>query len=526
MTPNKVCVLGNSGCSWKIAADLAAAGVDVLAAIREDEPLAQGPAVLEACGPRLTFLNRARLLAAAGGIGQFNLTFSAAGAEVRQTTAALVIAEAEERPPAFDRYGLKPAAGVISLSALAAGPAPAVKQALFLNGLADEGLPVTAAEVMTAALRLQAGPGARSIVLTRNLKVAGDGIEALSQEARAAGVVFFKFNRTTPAIRQDENGRVRAEFVDELTGETYSLAPDLTVVDEGFRPSAYTVELGRILGIESDGRGFIQTDNVRRLGVFTNRRGVLVAGGSRAGGQDPAAEAAGAALEALAALAEGPPPADQSALIDPGHCIRCLTCFRICPHRAVALNGRPAVLPAACERCGLCAAECPRGAIHMPGMAREEILRLLDSPKPAASPRIVAFCCRQSALLAGREAERRTKDPNAALTLVEIPCAGALPMEQILAAFNRGAEGVLVLTCHEDLCRSSVGNRFARARVEQAMAFMARAGLPPQRLVYRTLAANMAHEFGNIVAELDRSLLALRAGENAAAPVGHSTSNP
>ena len=263
-----------------------------------------------------------------------------------------------------------------------------LKHAAFLNGLVAESHPLIAGEIMRAALRLQTEHQVQCTILTRNLKVAGDGLEALSREARSAGVLFFKFTTSTPAIRQDPDGRVQMAFIDELTGQEFALAPDLVVLDETLAPSAYAVELGRILGLESDPVGFVQGDNVHRLTALTNRRGVVVAGPSRGIGLDPAVEASNAVLEALGAAASTADGPSQSAEIESGRCIRCLTCLRVCPYRAVLLNTRPTILPAACERCGLCAAECPREAIRIPGLERNDLRALITSarrPEPRHS---------------------------------------------------------------------------------------------------------------------------------------------
>jgi coenzyme F420-reducing hydrogenase delta subunit/NAD-dependent dihydropyrimidine dehydrogenase PreA subunit len=506
MAPAPVLILGNSECSWRIAAQLAAAGVPVAAAMREAAPSAAGAAVLAACGAGIETLAGARLLALAGGAGGFTAAFAAAGRRVHRAASAVVVAEEGRREPLFSAYGLAPSASVVPISAFDPRRPPAgASAALFLSGLAGESEPAMAAEMMAAALALQRQGGVQSIVLAGNLKVAADGVETLSQEARAAGVLFFKFQRTRPRFQIRGDGGLEVAFTDELIGEPFTAAPGLTVVDEAFRPPAGAAELAAALGIETDAAGFLQADNVRREPLFTNRRAVFVAGGSRAGGLDPGAEAAAAAIEILAALGAGAGPPGASAAIDPGRCIRCLTCLRICPHRAVALNGRPAILPAACERCGLCAAECPRGAIALAGMEAHALGdRLAAWPASGRRPRIAAFCCRKSALIAAREAAACGGPP--AVEVIEVPCAGALPTEWILAAFNRGADGVLVLACHEELCHSAVGNRFARARAEAAAARLAPAGVPPGRLAYRTLAANMAAGFEAVVAEFSRSL--------------------
>ena len=514
MANTRVCILGNNACAWKIADTLSEAGVEVILATRDESP--QPPRVCRVAGsPAQEVLCGTRLASCRGGIGQFDLAFSRNGTEVRRTVSTVVIAESDERRPNHALYGLTPGAGVAPLSGLPEdGSRPPtngtpLKHAAFLNGLIAESHPLIAGEIMHAALRLQTEHQVQCTVLTRNLKVAGDGLEALSRAARSAGVLFFKFTTSTPAIRQDPAGRVQVTFIDELTGREFALAPDLVVLDETLAPSAYAVEIGRVLGLESDPVGFIQGDNVHRLTALTNRRGVVVAGPSRGIGLDPAVEASNAVLEALGAAASTGGGPSQSAEIESGRCIRCLTCFRVCPYRAVLLNSRPTILPAACERCGICAAECPREAIRIPGLERNELRALITSgQKREALPYVVAFCCRRSAGFAAKAAVDAGKSWAAVVNLIEVPCAGSVTPEFILSAFSLGADGVLVLTCHEDNCHSRQGNRFARTRADQASAFLKQCGADATRLVFKTLAANMETELDIILSEFSATLRA------------------
>jgi coenzyme F420-reducing hydrogenase delta subunit len=168
------------------------------------------------------------------------------------------------------------------------------------------------------------------------------------------------------------------------------------------------------------------------------------------------------------------------------------------------------VLPAACERCGICAAECPRGAIHIPGLEPHELLAEIT---PAASgadgdaPRLIAFCCSRSAALAAKSAEAFDRN---GLTVVEVPCAGSLSPQMLLEPFGRGAEGVLVMTCHEDNCHSREGRGFAHRRSEQTAAFLGLSGIGADRIKITSLAANMPSEFTETLADFRRTLLALR----------------
>jgi coenzyme F420-reducing hydrogenase delta subunit/Pyruvate/2-oxoacid:ferredoxin oxidoreductase delta subunit len=517
MTAQTICVFGNTACAWDIAARLGKAGLEVTLAA-PGEACAPPAGSRPSGAPPIQTLPGVRLDACRGGPGHFDLTFSGGKSAQRITAAALVVAEADERRPNFAPYQLERGPAVLSLSDLhqlgCRPPASGAARRLvvFLSGLATENQPLIAGEVMAAALTLQTQEGAQCAVLTGNLKVAAEGLEALAREARAAGVLFFKFADTLPAFHTGEDGRVRVRFVDDPTGEAFSLTPDLVVVDETVRPSGEAVALGRILGLESDPAGFIQAENVRRLPTFTNRRGVVVAGPARAFGPDPAVEASNAVLDVLESLSTGT-AGGPAAEIEPGRCIRCLTCFRLCPYGAVALDERPRVVPAACERCGICAAECPREAIRIPGLERRDLHALIASGRPAdpgGVPHIVAFACARSSGPAARAAADAGRGWDASLNLVEVPCAGGLSTEVILSAFGRGADGVLVLTCHEDNCHSRHGNRLAWRRVDQAGAFLDRTGIGSGRLALKTLAANMPTELSAIVTEFSQTLTGLR----------------
>jgi coenzyme F420-reducing hydrogenase delta subunit/NAD-dependent dihydropyrimidine dehydrogenase PreA subunit len=517
MTTQRICVFGSTACAWEIAGRLRQANLAVTLA-----------AAAEACDPRpgdrwaaegaaIETVSGVRLESCSGGPGRFELAFAGGASRSRLTAAALVVAEADERRPNFAPYGLERGPAVLALSDLTEqGWRPqagrtAWRQVVFLNGLHGESHPLITGEIMAAALRLQTEVGSQCSILTGNLKVAAEGLEALAREARAGRVLFFKFANTVPVFSTETGGRVRIRFEDESTGEEFTVAPDLVVVDETVLPSPEAVALGRILGLESDPAGFIQAENVHRLPTSTNRRGVVVAGPARACGPDPAAEASNAVLAVLESLAPAASAA-PAAEIEPGRCIRCLTCFRLCPYRAVALDDRPRVIPDACERCGICAAECPREAIRIPGLERSELHSLVASGRPAGpegTPHIVAFACARSAGPAARAAVAAGRGWNVSLNLVEVPCAGSLSPEVILSAFGLGADGVLVLTCHEDNCHSRHGNSLARRRVDQAGAFLDRAGIGSSRLVLKTLAANMPAELGAGVEEFSQTLAGL-----------------
>ncbi len=523
MPDQKVCVFGNGACAWDTAETLLSTGIQVMVATG-DETAGSTPPLGP---PAVEVLTGVHLESCRGGLGRFELVFSGSSADIRRTAAAVVIAEDGERRPEFAAHGLVPAAGIVPVSQLPGddwgglSPQPSTaSQVAFLNGLFNDTRPMIAGEMMTAALRLRKEHGSECTFLTRHLNVAGEGLEALSREARSAGVRFFKFDTTLPRILQTPDGRVQLAFLDAHTGIEFTLAPDLVVIEETVIPSAAAVRLARLFELESDSWGFLQADNVRRLTVSTNRRGVFVAGAARDAGLEGAIEASNAVLEALGALNYAKKEDQQNAAIDPASCIRCLTCVRLCPHRAVVLDARPQVWPAACERCGICAAECPRAAIHIPGLETAQVQSLVAVDRPPEMrgvPMITAFCCGRSAAPALKAALCAGHHWDAVLNMIEVPCAGSISSEFILYALESGSDGVLILTCHDDNCHSRRGSRLARSRTSQLAEFLAHGG-GPERVMLKTLAANMATELAAVVREFSASLRGRRADKTDTKP--------
>ncbi len=466
-----------------------------------------------------------RLLACTGSAGDLTLLASVGGDIVRRKAAAVVLTGEGEREPDFASYGLPAGDAVVSLAELQslsengaklAARLEGVKRAAFLTGVAREKIPAVCEDVMRLAMQLQSEHGVQTFIYTRNLKVAAWGLEALYRETRMAGVIYVKFSQSMPEI-VFEDGRPVITCIDDISHETFRLRPDLTVVDETLKPPAALDELAGVFRIQRDEQGFAQSDNVHRFTVATNRHGILAAGPVRsalaAGRHDQRLDAANAAAAVVGGVLGRKAPVRDAAEIDTGQCVRCLTCYRLCPYRAVVLRDeQPVVDPLVCERCGICAAECPALAIRLPGFTREsvgeDIAEGRSSDAAAQAPYIVAFCCGRSAVPAARLASMMGRHLPARLKIIEVPCAGSVSREFILEAFTRGADGVMVLTCHTGNCHSENGNRHARSRVAEICSLLPLVGIDEKRLATTTLASNMGAEFARLVdsfaAELEK----------------------
>lgn len=473
----------------------------------------------------MEILTAARVLSCKGAFGDFQVKIEKSGAELSRSVSSVVIAQGDRRQSNASFYGLQDCARTMTLSELKNAlddhseeedNLSTAKTVVFINGLRNESPTVVAAEAMKLAMRLTAERGVRTYILTKNLKVAADPLEALYRESRKAGTVYAKFEDTFPQFQPMGDTAIRVSFKDEITGKYFRLTADLVVVDETVVASPSAGDLAAIFKLESDGSGFLQADNVHRLSVLTNRKGILALNGSRciqfAGEQLKDAANAALVLRDLPVTRDAPP--QDRAVIDTGACVRCLTCVRLCSYGAINLDIRPVVAPEACERCGICAAECPCQAIGIANLGRADIVsRIAEADIPSGSdsfvPFIVAFACTRSAAPAGQLAACMGAASPAGLKIVDVPCAGSISLDHMLAAYENGADGVLILTCHKDNCHSDQGCVLAANRVERLKEMCTSIGIAPDRFALQPLASNMGKEFGEIVAGFEEKITEL-----------------
>ncbi len=459
-------------------------------------------------------LTGASLLHFDGLPGHFQLKLQQGAEVIQRQAGAVVVASDVNASPLFDAYGLSASKRVISQSQLEtlAGSGQAAesigkeKRVAFLVGFGQEGNPLAMRRVMQAAQSVQ-DHGGQAYVYVNNIKVAAHGLEALYRSNRDSGVIYFKLH-DRPEIEPDGS---RIVSLDPVLGQEVALEPDVVVVEEALQTSEEAPKLAQLLRIDLGPWNFLQENNVHRFPICSNREGIFVVGGSR----DVAdlswawTDAANAALEVHKFLGDGTKLAPEAkAVVDKEKCCFCLTCYRCCPHGAITWDDKPAISPIACQACGICASECPQDAIQILAFEDQSIAAQLDQSLSASSqaPDIVAFCCENSSLEALKMAKLFSLDLPAGLKTVHVPCAGKVDQDYLFSAFLKGADGVVVLSCHPGNCKSVRGNTFAGWRVENVQRMLKNAGMDPQRLRCESLASNMGHEMATILSDLERQL--------------------
>lgn len=458
-----------------------------------------------------------------GGVtGNFTLRLDDPQGCVTEQVGAVVLAPELQLQAAPRRYKAPDHPGVVSqtrLEALLSGASEEKipETAAILVGLAGESHPLALSRALKVASRLLTA-GSQVYLLVGNTKLSGPGLQQALRANQDAGLLLIKLNES-PTISVIDGGLVVA-FFEPTMREDLGLAVDLVACDDQYQPPAENAGLAELLRLPLGAGGFLQSGNVHHTPVATPRRGIYVVGPGRGimDLDETNTDISAAVNEIQSLLGQGEAVAPQGrAAVDRGKCVLCLTCYRLCPHGAITWDNRAVINELACQGCGICASQCPNDAIQVRNYTDDQVAAQLETLDPQLSPRIVAFMCRNSAWEAYQTA---VKQNHASLPLgftpIKVPCAGKVDPDYLLQAFTSGADGVLVLSCPQENCKSSHGNLCAEWGVEQVQGLLAEAGIDPGRLLFQSLAANAPRDFINAVDQLMANL-SLQAAETDAA---------
>ena len=467
-------------------------------------------------------LTNTEIINVAGVPGDFHIKLSIEGDRKELVVGAVVVATDFSTQPLNEIYGMDLSDSVLSQTRLenilGYGPGSDGKTAtslsgknvLFLAGFAQEGNPITTKRVLKSVLAVEEIEDCNVHVCIGNIKVAGDGLERLYKEGRDGGASFYKLTEM-PQI--DPGGEKKLiSFFDPVLRENVELEADTMVIEEEIITDGINQDLAELLRIDVVSSGYMQKDNVHRFPVNSNREGVFVVGPARDTLSLPESwtDTGNVVLRLQRLLEDGKKNTPlEIAVVDREKCAICLTCYRCCPHGAIYWDDKAVISPVACQACGTCASECPQDAIQVHSFKDEEISSQIEAccgEGPSDTPIIVAFCCRNSGVEAGRMAEQFNMPLPDGLKVISVPCAGKIDIDYILSAFIQGADGVLIISCHTGNCKSETGNVFAGWRVNDAKRMLAETGIDPDRLCFETLASNMGPEFSSIANTMEEKI--------------------
>ncbi|MCL6471537.1 MAG: FAD-dependent oxidoreductase [Firmicutes bacterium] len=181
-------------------------------------------------------------------------------------------------------------------------------------------------------------------------------------------------------------------------------------------------------------------------------------------------------------------------------CAACLTCVRVCPYGAPYVREARVANFALenCQACGICAAECPALAIDI--KLNESTGIMTRASRSLDEPFITVFTCQYSVPEVLNPERLRTQVP-AGVNQVSMLCNNRIDTAHILAAFEAGADGVLVAACPDEKCRHNKGIDWPKIRVARVKDTLNEIGLGADRLELAKVTKGSADDLTRAVNE-------------------------
>ncbi len=355
--------------------------------------------------------------------------------------------------------------------------------------------------------------GGESYVIFQHAPVAHLFGESLYDQAKRAGVQFFRFGEKLPLVKRisgdDDGGKFEISLSDDIErGEEVILSCDKILAAQGPDPASVPAALSEILENDLDAEGFLLSDSIHCHSGRSFINGIFAVG-EVTGETDlvrVAAQAASAAVKARAWMIRASQRKDEETISVADECVRCLTCYRICPHSAIALARGAArsnvqISAPICQECGICASECPRFALDLNSYPEQKVAAFLAEMNKTSSASVVIYGCQRSA---GRAVSEIDLPPE--VLFFPVPCAGRISESILWATLAAGAAGVLAIGCHHGNCASQTGTDWAKARVQSFVSGPDAFNGFANKMGYATIAANEPARLNRIIKEFCSSL--------------------
>lgn len=128
---------------------------------------------------------------------------------------------------------------------------------------------------------------------------------------------------------------------------------------------------------------------------------------------------------------------------------------------------------------------------------------------PGFEPKILAFTCNWCSYAAADLAGTTRVQYPVSLRIIRVMCSVMVHPNLVIEAFERGADGVLLMGCHPGECYYQDGNQKAKARsvaIEEVLSLM---GIEPERFRLVGCSSAEAEGFACLVRETDEALRAI-----------------
>lgn len=218
-----------------------------------------------------------------------------------------------------------------------------------------------------------------------DVRTAGKDFEEYYNYCRDLGIKVIRGRVGAVDELAGDRLRVRAYDVDMCA--PVELESDLVVLATAIEPAPGLSEMGRKLGINCGGEGFLKELHTKLYPVETSVKGIYVAGCAQGPKDIPesVSQARAASSSAAVPLTLGKVVVEPfSSAVDREKCSGCGICVPLCPYSAISreeVDGklRARIDEALCAGCGVCAAACPSLAITLHGFTEAQIQAQIEA---------------------------------------------------------------------------------------------------------------------------------------------------
>jgi len=350
--------------------------------------------------------------------------------------------------------------------------------------------------------------GGKSYVFFRNIPVATRGGELLYDQAKRTGVCFIRYGKDGEPIVEPNGHAFLVRVKDTIAGESIDVYCD-RIYSVGLPdPAAIPEIIKDVANHDTDRNGFLLSESIHCGLGQSFSRGVFAIGGctGNLGPEQMVSQAYSVAVKARAWALRSSRMASVETISVNDECVRCLTCFRICPHSAISVNyaaarSKIASVSASCEQCGLCISECPREALDLIGFPQMGIEGFLDDIRRGSGSMFVVYGCERST----SDSVAKIDMPDGTIFLA-VPCAGRISESMLWATLTAGVSGVLAVGCHPGNCASRNGTNWAGNRVKEILRKLRESGIEAPLVSYATVSARQTQRLETMVNNFKKSL--------------------
>lgn len=124
-------------------------------------------------------------------------------------------------------------------------------------------------------------------------------------------------------------------------------------------------------------------------------------------------------------------------------------------------------------------------------------------------PRLVGFLCNWCSYAGADKAGTAQTPYPPNVSIVKVMCSGRVDPQFVLKAFEKGADGVVILACHPGDCHYKEGNLRAVQRHRLLVKLLGQFGIEEQRCRFDYVSAGEGEKFVNVMLDTVEAIRAL-----------------